>query len=341
MTTGTRLARIDAEAMRIAAAGVVDLPVEQSARWEDFERSQGRACWGRFEWYEGDRRCAVIALYEVKLRNIRFLWARWGPVWLKEATPDREAAFRKDLVDLVKAEDSGIVFVRMHATYSAPDLHVPIQTVAYDRTVVIDTSGRTEESVTNSMTKEGRRTVRRGRKKADEAGATLAEEAITSAQEFAEHYQVLVETAERDGFRPHPINVYVDLLTTLGPKSARVFTMRDANGTLLCWDIILVSDRRAQAEYGASTAAGRRMAAPAVLDHWVAVQLAGEGITGLDLMGAHSPRTPELFHVGKYKRDFASGYTDVPGMWEVATKPTTYKLLRTVAEVRRKARKRS
>ncbi|MDC4233204.1 GNAT family N-acetyltransferase [Actinomyces sp. B33] len=324
--------------MRAAASGASGLPVEQSEAWERFEISQGRGCWGRFAWFEGSKRVAVIALYEYRVRNWRYLWAKWGPVWIKEATPEREAALRADLAAHARATDPGLTFIRLHATYSAPDLRPLLQTMTFDRTIVVDTSSGTEEGILDSMPTDGKRSIRRALKRADEESLTLTEDTGVDEAGFAEHYAVLVETAERDGFRPHPASTYLSMLDTLGPEHARLFSMRDAQGRVLCWDIVLVNDRRAQAEYGASTDAARRLGAPPLLDYRVAAILGAEGVRGFDLMGIHSPRVPELFGVGKYKSAFAARYTDVPGGWDMPLKERTYAMLVSLLRLKYRAR---
>ncbi len=76
-----------------------------------------------------------------------------------------------------------------------------------------------------------------------------------------EYYAVMEETAERDGFRPHPKDYYMSLLTTLGP-STRIC---DADGNILCWDFCLIEGIRAQAEYVLPRRPGRRLRQPLVL----------------------------------------------------------------------------
>lgn len=325
-----------ADQMRVAAAGVVPLPIEQSAEWERFEASQHRRCWGRFQWVEDGRPVALVALYEYCLHGVRYLWARRGPVWLREQSPDREARLRDDLRALVRHRDRGVVFVRLHAIYNAPDLREPLQSITYDRTVVVDTSGGTEQSVLESMSSDGRRAVRRANARMDQGGGRIVEETGLSLDEFGEYYQVLEETAQRDGFRPHPARVYWDLLDALGPDHARVFGVRVGGpATLVCWDMILVHDRQAVAYYGASSTAARQVLGPDALDFGVAVLLAGQGVRGLDLMGSHSPRVPELYHVGRYKRRFARTHTDVAGAWDVPVHPATYSALTAAAAAKR------
>ena len=57
-----QLRSITAEEMRIGAAGVTPLPVEQSAIWEQYEAVEGRKLWGRLEYCEEGKRIALVAL---------------------------------------------------------------------------------------------------------------------------------------------------------------------------------------------------------------------------------------------------------------------------------------
>lgn len=327
---GSRFEPITAEQMKASASGGAGLPIEQSAAWERFEQAQGRPLWGRLQWVEDDRPVALLALYEYRLRGVRYLWARHGPVWLKEQSPDRAHRLREDLRALVRSRDRGVVFVRLHAAFSAPDLCEPLQTITYDRTIVVDTSGGSEESVLESMTTDGRRAVRRARKRMEERGARIAEETGLSRERFHEYYAILTETSQRDGFRPHPESVYWDLLETLGPDHARLFGVRVGEDShLVCWDMVLVNDRQAVAYYGASAREARDVLGPDALDFGVAVALAGEGVRGFDLMGIHSPRVAELYTVGRYKRRFARHHTDVDGAWDMPVRSAGYRALRT------------
>lgn len=332
----TRFEELDADAMRRAASGIGGLPIEQSEHWEAFTRLRGHERWGLLGWYEGDKCAAVVALDAYEVRAWRYLWAKNGPVWIKEPTPEREAAFRADLVEWVRAKDRGIAFVRLHAWYSAPDLEDVLQTITYDRTVVIDCAKGDRDAILETMTTDGRRSVRRAVKKTGEAGVVISEETGADADVLAAHYAVLVETAERDGFRPHPLDYYAGLLEALGPEHARLFTARDAAGEILCWDLVLLNGRASQAEYGASTGRGRAMGAPVLLDFEVAAILGAEGYEGLDLRGAHSARVPELFTVGKYKRSFAKQYTDVAGAWDLPLSRSRYALMKSLLGLKRR-----
>ena len=116
MTT-TALVPISQEDKIAAVSGFQDrsLPIEQTCVWEAFEESQGHGVWGRYAWCEDDSKIAFITLYKYSVRGVHYLWAKWGPAWVKEASPEREAALRADLVREIKEKDKTVAFVRLHA----------------------------------------------------------------------------------------------------------------------------------------------------------------------------------------------------------------------------------
>ncbi|WP_237564340.1 lipid II:glycine glycyltransferase FemX [Actinomyces sp. 432] len=319
------LVSLDARQMRLAIGGTA-APLEQTEPWEAFERSQGRQLFGRYAYTVDGKYVAVIALYRYSVSRWFFLWAKHGPVWLGEQTPAREAELRRLLVAEVRRRDRRIVFIRMHARFQASDTLPLMGSITYDRTYVIDLRPGTPEQIRAAMPKDGRRGVRRAERVAREAGCTIAEETGLGREEFDAVYQVLVATAKRDGFRPHPARVYWDMLTSLGPEHARLFVLR-RDGVPHCWDLVTVSGKHAAAYYGASSNESRTFRGAEALDWAVACTLAEEGMWGLDLMGAESTRVPELYSVGRYKRRFARHPTEVDGAWDVAVRPLQYRAL--------------
>lgn len=323
--TRGHLVALDANQMRMEIGGT-PAPLEQTEPWEAFERTQGRALFGRYAYKVESKTVAVIALYRYTVAKWAFLWAKHGPVWLGEKTPAREAELRRLLVREVRRRDKRIVFVRMHARFQARDALPLLNSITYDRTYVIDLRPGTPEAIRAAMPKDGRRGVRRAERVAREAGCTVAEETGLSREEFERVYQVLVATAERDGFRAHPAAVYWDMLTSLGPEHARLFVLR-RDGVPHCWDLVTVAGKDAVTYYGASSNASRGFRGAEALDWAVACRLAAEGLRSLDLMGAESSRVPELYSVGRYKRRFAQHATEVDGAWDVPARPLLYRAL--------------
>ena len=65
---------------------------------------------------------------------------------------------------------------------------MPLQTISYDRTVVIDTSGKTEDAILASMPKSGKRSIRSGLKKGKAEGVTFHEDTANAAEVIDEYY---------------------------------------------------------------------------------------------------------------------------------------------------------
>ena len=316
------LRRVDGREMRLAV-GNSPFPVEQTEAWERFEEAMGRPLWGRYLYEDEGKPVAAIALYRYEMGGQAFLWAKHGPVWLKEQSPEREAHLRRLLRAVVKERDRSVRFIRMHARYRAADLRELLSTITYDRTYVIDLVPKTPEKMAAVMPKDGRRAVKRAERVAREAGCTISDETGLSREEFDRVYEVLRETAERDGFKPHDAEVYWTMLTSLGEDNARLFVLRK-DGVPHAWDLILTSGKDAVAYYGASSNESRTFRGAEALDWWAACTLAQEGYRGLDLMGAGSTRVPALYTVGQYKKRYAQHVTEVDGAWDVPVSRVIY-----------------
>ena len=326
------LRRVDGREMRLAV-GNSPFPVEQTEAWERFEEAMGRPLWGRYLYEDGGKPVAAIALYRYEMGGQTFLWAKHGPVWLKEQSPEREAHLRRLLRSVVKERDRSVRFIRMHARYGDTDLRELLSTITYDRTYVIDLVPKTPEKMAAVMPKDGRRAVKRAERVAREAGCTISDETGLSREEFDKVYEVLRETAERDGFKPHDAEVYWTMLTALGEKNARLFVLRK-DGVPHAWDLILTSGKDAVAYYGASSNESRTFRGAEALDWWAACTLAREGYRGLDLMGAGSTRVPSLYTVGQYKKRYAQHVTEVDGAWDVPVSRAIYSGMRTAKRLR-------
>ncbi|WP_371174081.1 lipid II:glycine glycyltransferase FemX [Buchananella felis] len=329
---------LTAQEFKVALAGVRPIPVDQSAAWEALDaRLEGRQPWKRLRVDEDGKPVAFVYLAEYKLRGAAYLWARSGPIYVKEQSPAREEAIRAALVAYVRAHHKKAVFLRLHARYRGPDTLRPLQIITYDRTVKIPLAPRSEEEILATMTTDGKRSIRRALKRIDEGGAEFCEDTGLSREAFGEYYAVLRETARRDGFSPHPESYYWAMLEGMGQDVARLFGVR-REGKLLCWDLVLVHDKQAVAFFGASLTEAREVLGPDALDWHVARTLAAEGVESFDLMGIDSPTTPELYGVGRYKRKFALAPTDVDAAWDVPVRPVLYRALAGALRMKRALR---
>lgn len=146
---------------------------------------------------------------------------------------------------------------------------------------------------------------------------------------------MFVETAQREGFGPHPARRYLDMLRTLGPEHARVFVTR-RDGRVLAWALVLVNDGAAVYSVGASNAEARKAYAADLL-HWRIIQtLQVDGVRSYDLAGAGSERFPGLSGLTQFKTKFEKEITEVAPAWDMPLKPRAYAaLVRALAAKRR------
>lgn len=319
---------IDAEQMRQVQSGIDGrVPVEQAVAWEAFSKSIGSPLRFRLQVVEDGKILAFLSLYEHRVKGFSYMWARRGPIWMKEPSPEREQEVIQALKDFVVQAAPKVVFLRLHAWYAHRELVEPFRVIGYDRTALLDGAGGNRDAALAAMPAVGRKLVRRAKTLFEAAGGSIQEETGLGRAEFAPFYDLLKQTAERDGFTPHEEEYYWQLLSELGPDHARLFSAR-VDGELACWDLVIQNGKNVGALYGASSELSRNTRAAVLLDFEVACILGAERRGKLDLMGVHSPRTPGLYSVGRYKLQFASTYTDVPGLWDVPIRLAPYNALR-------------
>lgn len=312
----------------IATKSGVTLPVEQSSVWDSFDRVMpGREPWGRLLYCDSaGRPRALIALTRFTVKGFPYLWAKHGPVWLGE-DPDasEEADMRVALIKMLRARDSSIVFVRMHALHRAKDCRELLQTKAYDRTVILNLDYPDDDALLASFKSRGRRDVRKALR---DEHMTFADETDRVDEVFDELYQLLTQTGERDGFRAAPQQTYVNMLKAMGPKNCRLYVARYEGREALAWSIEALWEDGAAHYYAASSAQGRKLQAPDALLYKAACWLRADGVRTFDLMGVDSERAPELAGVRGFKTKFsAEDPVEVAGAWDVTVRPMVYELL--------------
>ncbi|MDE0572152.1 peptidoglycan bridge formation glycyltransferase FemA/FemB family protein [Demequina sp. B12] len=321
----------DQEFVDLARRANHPVPIEQAPVWDAYDEAvEGRAHWRRLVLKAGDDAVAVISLSAYEGRGFRYLWARHGPVWVAEQTSARAKMVRRALVAYVKAEAPWAAFIRLHAATADSDLRELLQTVTYDRTVVIDLTPD-EEAILGSFSKTGRKKVRRTLRDTD---MVVTDESGISAEDFAELYEIYRETAERDGFGIFPIEVYLNMIEALG-ENARVWVARRHDtgpdgdrkpGRAVSWIISTVYDNAGCDVYGGSNAEAFATNAAIRLKWEILLRLKAEGVTQYDLMGVGSERAPTLMGVRDFKAQFGE-IVEVDGAWDVPVKPLRYRAL--------------
>ncbi|MDN5963692.1 MAG: GNAT family N-acetyltransferase [Actinomyces sp.] len=331
----------------ILAHADIDPPIEQTLAWSAVDdRDPDRRTWGHCVARRGGRAVALLTLTELVTHRVRFLWARHAPVWLVEPTPEDEAALVDHLVPVLREKDRTAVHLRLDLHDRPEGTYPPTGIIAYDHTVVIDTSlsgdpatttpEQAGEEILRRFKSRGRRDVR---KAVRESGLECADETERAGEDFEEYHHLMVETAERDGFVPWGPQTYQDMLNGLGPTHVRLYAGR-VEGQLQCWSIVTLSGRLAARYYAASATGAMHRRASDRMILFESTDLALRGVTRYDLMGIGSPDVPELMGLNEFKTKFSPDVQAVASAREVPLRPLAYRAyveLRQVAQVVRGA----
>ena len=332
MTVSRLVQLTDARYIVEAGAAGIDPPLEQTPDWDRFDRAvPGREPWKKLAWQIDGKTRALIALTKMEGRGFHYLWAKHGPIWAGSApTPQEEAALRDDLRRLVRGSDRSVAFVRLHAFAPAEDLHDLLQSVTFDRTIILDLT-KDEDQLLAEMKKRGRRDVRKALR---DSSMVAADETSRALEVFPELYELLVETGQRDEFGISPRVTYERMIESLGAANCRLFTVR-REGRPLCWGIVTNTATQATYYYAASSAEGRKAGAPDLLVWSMTCLLRELGIRTFDMMGIDSDRAPQLAGVRGFKTKFTEEIAEVAGAWDVPVRPLYYRALTEALKAKR------
>ena len=320
---------IDELEAKASELGLV-LPIEQTAAWARYQATiPGRTPWGCVS-IERDGACAALASFvDYETHGYHYLRSHHAPLWVEPPTPEQESAALEALAAYVRKRDRRQVFARL-AVAADLDLCCPtLSTRPYNQTVVIDVTGGDEQILAN-MKGRGRRDVRKSLR---ECPATFADETAQGTADFSEYYEVMTDTAARDGFTPSPMSDYQDMLRLLGPEHCRLFAGR-VDGRVITWTIATISGTHAVRYYGASRSESARTLATDGLIYFECCALGKMGCTQYDQMGIGNDFSPHLKSLNVFKTKFAKDVTDVAPDRDLPIRKTFYKALVTAKRLR-------
>ena len=321
--------RLEEQALR----SHVSLPIEQTAAWMRYQNGiNGRSFWGSYVVTDHGEPLAFISLVMYHTHGYRYLRSLHGPAWVLSPTPELERRVARLLVDEARRHDPRIIFLRLDLWHHEGTYPV-LSTVPYDQTVVIDLTGGDDE-ILSRMKRRGRRDVRKALR---ECPAECADETRQAMADFSDYYDIMVETAARDGFVPAPMSDYTDMIEALGEDHCRVFAAR-IDGRVAAWSIITVNGTHAVRYYaGMRSEAMRQHVTDRLLFEECRV-LGAQGITEYDLMGIGSDFAPSLKGLNEFKTKFAEQTTHVAPGRDVPAHRIAYAALRLLRSLRRASR---
>ena len=304
-----------------ARAQGVTLPIEQTEAWANLERTiPGRSPWGAFRIERAGETVAYLSLFDYKTHGYHYLRTVHGPKWAIAPTEGDERELLETLHAYVRKRDRKQVFVRLAVKADLDVCHPTLSTIPYNQTVIMDISG-TDEDILSRMKTRGRRDVRKALR---ESPATYADETALATESFDEYYDVMRETAARDGFTPAPQESYENTIRILGPEHCRVFAGR-VDGRVVTWTITTVNGTAAVRYYGASRSdVPNRNFVTDGLIFFESCQLSKEGVETYDMMGIGNDFSPTLKGLNTFKTKFSKEIVDVAPDRDFALRPVMY-----------------
>lgn len=306
-------------------------PIEQLSEWQDYESTvPGRTFWGYVAFEDAGGVVALAALMQYETHGYRFLRGHHAPVWREEPSEEMERAALDALAAFVRSRDKRQVFARISVLHELDSTRPVLSTRPYDSTMVIDVTGGDDEIIAR-MKPRGRRDVRKALR---ESPVECADETELALESFAEYYDVMVETGERDGFVPAPMADYETMMRTLGPERCRVFAGRH-EGRVVTWSIVTLSGSTAVRYYAASRNDTMRLHVTDKLVYFECCELGRRGMESYDLMGLGSEFQPALMGLNEFKTKFAKdGVRCVAPDRDVPFRKAFYSSLTRVRDIR-------
>ena len=329
MITIERTSPADMEAQ--AAAAGITLPIEQSAVWARYQSGiDGRTPWGCLLIRRDGALLAVVSFIDYETHGYHYLRSVHGPAWAARPDEATEREAVDAIVTFARRADRKVAFLRIDLWHmDEPGAFPVLSTVPYNETVIVDLTGG-DEAILDRMKKRGRRDVRKALR---ESPAVCADETEQALADFTEYYDVMVETAERDGFSPAPMSDYTDMIAALGPEHCRVFAAR-IDGRVVAWAIVTVNGERAVYYYACMRTEVMRALVPDKLLYTFCCALGARGCTSIDLMGIGNDFAPSLKSLNTFKTKFAAETTMVAAARDLPVKRGLYGALRFVKRVR-------
>lgn len=322
------LAQMESKAAELGLA----LPIEQTSVWATYQATiPGRTPWGCVEAVRDGEVIALASFFDYETHGYHYLRSTHGPVWTEAPSAELEAECVAALRGFLRAQEKKAVFARMAVASETAGCEPVLSTCPYNQTLVIDVTG-TEDDILAHMKPRGRRDVRKALR---ESPAVCADETDLALKSFEEHYDVMRETGERDGFTPAPCSDYEDMIRILGPEHCRVYAGR-IDGRVVTWSIVTINGTHAVRYYGASRSETMRQHVTDKLVLFECNDLRdNKGVLDYDMMGIGNDFAPSLMGLNEFKTKFAkNGIVDVAPDRDLPLKKGFYKALCAVKKLR-------
>jgi len=314
----------------------------QSSMWGEFKAKFGWSAKAFLtEWlYDNLReKTHLLVLCRKLVPGFSFAYVPWGPqLPVNFFSNENEKAVSETAKKLKPFLPRNCVFVRFEPpwqgsnesndSYLSAGFKKAAATVQPPDTVIINLENKPEE-ILSQMKSKWRYNISLAEKK----GVTVKTCGIEEIETF---YNLLKETAQRDGISVHGLNYYKTLFELCGEK-IKLYTASHEGETLAAI-VVLFWGKDATYLYGASSNNKRNLMAPYALQ-WKAMQDAKEkGCINYDLFGIPPNEDPSHPMAGLYrfKTGFGGQIMHRSGTWDFAYNGFLYSLFCMAEKLRKK-----
>jgi lipid II:glycine glycyltransferase (peptidoglycan interpeptide bridge formation enzyme) len=249
---------------------------------------------------------------------------RWSAATIKEAIAGGGASRLRDLTADVedRAALTLLARLRTHGWQQQTGDDAGFGDVQPRYVFQVPLAGRTEADLLKGFNQLWRRNI----KKADKAGVTVELGTIEDLRAF---HEVYVETAERDRFRPRPLDYFVQMMaamTTEDPDRMRLYLARH-EGRLLASTTMVTVGTHVWYSYGASSNAGREVRPSNAIQWRMMRDALAEGAAVYDLRGISDTLDPgdPLFGLIQFKVGTGGEAVELAGEWDYPLRPLWHK----------------
>jgi len=323
----------------------------QSCMWAEFKSRFGwtsRAFLVNWENY-GNVPLLTLSRRFTAALGFSFTYIPWGPHLPAEFSAQDRGKILSELAEKLKPLlGSNCIFIRFDppwltekdedACFTASSLKRAAAAVQAPDTVIVNLSSSRDE-ILSQMKPKGRYNILLSAKKDVQVRCT-------GAQELELFYNLLKETAARDGIAVHSFDYYKTLFEICADQGRngkniqiRLYTASHENDTVAAI-MVLFYGKYAVYLYGASSNIKRNLMAPHALQ-WKAMQDGKEaGCLYYDLFGIPPNDDPNhpMYGLYRFKTGFGGQIIHRPGSWDYPYKKTFYALFNLAESLRKKMR---
>jgi lipid II:glycine glycyltransferase (peptidoglycan interpeptide bridge formation enzyme) len=321
----------------------------QSAMWGEFKSRFGWKSRAFLIEWEKNEVCPLLLLSRRLAPGFSFAYVPWGPILPENfSVSDRTAALSELALKLKPLLSRNTTFIRFDPPWATADgegellFSKNFKRAAADvqppDTVIINLTA-SEEEILAAMKPKWRYNISLAGKKGVQINTC-------GAQEIEKFYNLLKETAQRDGIAIHSIDYYKTLFDICCAYPERDLSLRlytaSYEGDTLAAIVVLFRGEMATYLYGASSNIKRNLMATYALQ-WKAMQDAkSSGCIYYDLFGIPPDDNPNhpMFGLYQFKTGFGGKIIHRPGSWDFPYKTFVYNLFNFAEAFRKKKRDR-